>query len=284
MNTAIVSALPLSVPNEISYEIAAVTPKLAQQWLGLNTSNRKLKPAQVASFAEDMRAGRWVLNGEAIKFAGPAYAPTKLLDGQNRLHAVLKAGVPVSLAVVFGVDPTAQTTMDSGSKRTAADNLSIAGIQNSNVVAAAAAIALRARAGSLTSSSKSRPSNATIAEFIGENPDIIKSGVIGAKFGNKADVSATLVTYTHWVFSKISPEDAYTFWCDAAEKTGLASGDPILALTNRFAESRRSRERVSTPVALSAIFRAWNYRRDGKPLQRVMFTARGQNIEIPALR
>jgi hypothetical protein len=284
MNTAIVSALPLSVPNEISYEIAVVTPELAQQWLGLNTSNRKLKPAQVAAFANDMREGRWVLNGEAIKFSGPAYAPTKLLDGQNRLHAVLKSGVPVSLAVVFGVAPDAQLTMDSGSKRTAADNLSIAGIANSNIVAAAAAIALRAEAGMLNNG-KYRPSNALLGEFIQNNPSLVKSGVIGAKFGNKADVSATIVTYSHWVFAQISPEDAYSFWCDAAEKTGLSSGDPVLALTNRFAEARRSRERVPLPAALSAVFRAWNYRREGKPLQRVVFSSRnGGFVEIPEIK
>ena len=39
------------------------------------------------------------------------------------------------------------------------------------------------------------------------------------------------------------------------------------ALTNRFAEARRNRERMPKRVYLSLIYRAWNTRRDGKTMR-----------------
>ena len=277
MNTSTVTAHAA----EVSFAIVEVTPKQAQIWLGLNTSNRKLKPGQVTAFAEDMKAGRWALNGEAIKLAGPAYAPTKLLDGQNRLHAVLKAGVPVTLAVAFGVSATAQSTMDSGTKRTVADNLSIGGISHGAVLAAAAGIAVRAATGRL-GGGPVKATNAAIEEFIYENPSLIRSARISASLANKADVPASLVAYTHWVFSAIDPIAAEKFWRDAAEKVGLEYGDPVIAMTNRFAQARRVRERIAPEAAVSAIFRTWNHRRAGKSSDRMQINPRkGSPVIIP---
>lgn len=283
MTTAIVSK-PTPGPAQISYSVVSVTPALAQIWLGLNTANRKLKTGQIIAFAEDMKSGRWAMNGESIKLAGPSYAPTKLLDGQNRLHAILKANVPVTLLVVFGVEPSAQGTMDSGTKRTVADNLGISGIQNSHVVASSASLALRAAQGRL-GGGPVKATNAAIEKFIFDNHTIIQSAKYAIKFANKADVSASLVAYTHWVFAQIDPLAAEEFWRDAAEKVGLESGDPIIAMTNRFAQARRAKERISPEAAVSAIFRTWNYRREGKSLHKLIIVSRsGGAVEIPKLK
>lgn len=265
----------------ITVEIVEVTPELAQKWLGLNTANRRLKPRQIAAFAADMKSNRWRLNGEAIKLAGPAYAPTKLLDGQNRLHALLKSQTTVTMMVVFGLTADTQSTMDSGAKRTVADNLKIAGVSNGPIVAAAAGIALRIAAGK-TLGGGIDVTNATAEEFIYEHPDLIKSAEVANQFAHKADVPPSQVAYTHWVLAKIDPEQAYLFWRDASEKIGLAAGDPVIALTNRFAEARRNRERVPLPVVLSAVYRAWNYRRDGKTLRTIRTnSSNGGLVEIP---
>lgn len=276
MNTAIVTSAPARDNGSLSFEVVSVTPDLAQTWLGLNTSNRKLKPGQVAAFAADMKAGRWLLNGEAVKLAGPAYAPTKLLDGQNRLHAILKAGMTVQLLVVFGVPDGAQSTMDSGTKRTVADNLTIGGIQNATTVAAAASIAMRVAGGTINGGPV-RATNASAEEFIFNNPDIINSAAIAAKYAHRTDIPGSLVAYTHWVMAGIDQEDALAFWRDASEKIGLTAGDPVIALTNRFAESRRTNERVPLVASLSAIYRAWNCRRTGKTMRLVKFKSPGES-------
>jgi hypothetical protein len=255
-------------------EFIDVTPQIAQQWLGLNTSNRKLKKGNVATFANDMAAGRWKVNGEAVKLAGAPLAPTKLLDGQNRLHAVIRAGVTVRLLVVFGVDEDAQRTMDSGAKRTVADNVQMLGTKNAHVVASAASLALRIDDG-LYGSASGNLSNARVLDFIEDNPDLIRSAGVAVTYATRSEVPKSVVAYTHWRFSRLDLGEATGFWRDTAEKIGLESGDPVLALASRFQTARRNRERYAQPAAVAAVFRTWNARRAGQSMRSVAITAVG---------
>lgn len=264
--------------------VIEVSPELAQIWLGLNTANRKLKPHAVAAYAADMKAGRWALNGDAIRFAGSSTRPRKLLDGQNRLHAVMKAGVTVRMLVMFDIDEHLQITMDSGAKRTVADNLQITGARHTTNVAAAATLALLVETGRLAGGS--RLTNATIQAFIDENyNELERSADIAAKYARRADVAPAIVTYTHWIFCHLSPADADAFWRDAAEKVGLSHGDPVIALTNLFSEARRNRRTLDRRAQLSVIYRAWNDRRAGRTrsILKVM-SAKGGLITIPEPR
>jgi len=120
-----VSISNLPDPNEESrtYQEEIVTPELAAEYLRNNPQNRKIKEGRILGYAEQMRQGKWHQNGEALKFSKTG----KLLDGQNRLHAVIKAGVPVLFLVVRGLDELAQDTMDIGSNRSLVDLLSLRG-------------------------------------------------------------------------------------------------------------------------------------------------------------
>jgi hypothetical protein len=262
-------------------ELVTITPDLAQLWLGLNTDNRALKTGQIEAYARDLAEGRWWVNGDTVVFAGPRHMPTKLLDGQNRLHAVLKSGVPLRTFVVFGVDEGAQPSMDSGAKRTVADNLRIAGVQYASDVAAAAALAIRFQDGRVAGYG-SVVSNDRAVEFIAEHPDLVRSASVAVSTTKKAGVPKSYITYTHWRFSQLDLEAATVFWRDVAEKVGLEAGDPVLALYNRFAQARNSHERVSPGAAISGIFRAWNARRLGQPLARVQFNT--PTGDLPKIR
>lgn len=48
-------------------EAVDVTPELAETWLARNPNNRNLRKAVVDSYARDMQAGRWALNGGTLK-------------------------------------------------------------------------------------------------------------------------------------------------------------------------------------------------------------------------
>lgn len=279
--TSAILAFPESQTTHIAYREVEVTPELAQRWLGLNTSNRKLKPRQIEAYAVDMAAGRWVLNAEFVKFAGPEYSPTKLLDGQNRLHAVLKAGVPVTMGVAFGVPERAQNSMDSGSKRTVGDNLTIAGMPYGTLVGAIARVAMKVRDDRMNWGTVPY-TNVAVEQFISEHHELLRSAEIAGRYGVRADVSNAVVGYTHWVLAQIDPEAAFIFWRDAGEKVGLSAGDPVIAMTNWFATARRNRTQVPLPVALSIIFRAWNYRRADQTWSIVRVnSSKGGVIDIP---
>ena len=120
--------------------VVNVTPEKARIWLQ-KMKNRKpnMKPMadpHVEKLAQEMRAGRWVLNGETIKFNSRG----QLIDGQHRLYAVIKSECPIRSWVVFGIDdPDAFKTIDSLQlKRGANQILEMMGMKNTNCLAAIA--------------------------------------------------------------------------------------------------------------------------------------------------
>lgn len=109
-------------------------PKVAEAVLAeRNKGNRPPKPNKVQQFAADMTGNRWGLTGDTIKFGTDG----RLLDGQNRLAACVRSGVPFRTHVVFGIDPMLFGRMDVGKPRNAADVLHIAGYKYASTLAAA---------------------------------------------------------------------------------------------------------------------------------------------------
>lgn len=105
-----------------------ITPNIASIYLTRNTHNRKKKDKKIKEWAAVMRAGGWKLNGETIKF----YEDGTLADGQNRLEAVIRAGVPVEMEVRYGI-PNNITIFDIGSSRNMHDILTLSGYKQKNL-------------------------------------------------------------------------------------------------------------------------------------------------------
>jgi hypothetical protein len=115
-------------------DIVKVTPTIAKQWLATNTeNNRRVRQERVDFYAAEMLSGRWVeSSGETIKFDRSG----KLIDGQHRLAAIIKANKTMRMTVARNLDQSAFAVIDSGMARNGGDVLHIAGIPNANVLAA----------------------------------------------------------------------------------------------------------------------------------------------------
>lgn len=101
-----------------------VTPELAKEWLESAGTNRGISQNRVKTYAEDMKNGNWQYNGEEIKFNESG----ELIDGQHRLHAIIRANTPVKMDVKFGV-PDNVTLLDRGRPRSVADILRVGGME-----------------------------------------------------------------------------------------------------------------------------------------------------------
>lgn len=102
-------------------EIREVTPALAQEWLDARGPNRSLKPARIAVYASAMKAGQWRLTHQGIAFDEHG----RLIDGQNRLAAIIEAGVTVRMLCTWGLDAEAILDLDIGIPRTVPDCMKI---------------------------------------------------------------------------------------------------------------------------------------------------------------
>lgn len=110
-------------------EIITVTPLLAAEWLKNNITNRPL--AKAKDYADDMKAGRWRLTHQGIAFNTKG----QLIDGQNRLTAVIMSGCHVPMVVFFDCEPQSVDVLDIGKARTLGDVLKMRGVANANITA-----------------------------------------------------------------------------------------------------------------------------------------------------
>ena len=223
------------MPNSPTVEIVDVTPEMAEQWLSRNPNNRNLRGQVIDSYARDMAAGSWVLNGETVKIS-PA---GQLLDGQHRLNAVVEAGVTVPMIVVRDIPPEVMPTVDAGAKRTYADALKIQGEENTSVLAAVTRRAVlwtrgyRMKTGSMTPTATELTRSSSSTDACAAQPRWPR------RSPHSTLLPASIIGLCHWLFSDLDPDEAGWFLARFADGDGLAADDPIAALRNRDREDAR---------------------------------------------
>lgn len=82
--------------------IEDITPAKAREYLKKNIHNPRhgrMNRSVIKKYADDMKAGLWELNGEAIQFDEDGF----LKNGQHRLAAIIMAGVTVRMCVIRGI-------------------------------------------------------------------------------------------------------------------------------------------------------------------------------------
>lgn len=100
-----------------------ITPEKAAEYLTRNIVNRPLKKDKIRQYAAAMKAGKWQLTHQGIAFKSTG----ELGDGQNRLKAVIEAGVPVEMTVFYDMDAT---ILDRGTPRSDRDTLIMSGVDS----------------------------------------------------------------------------------------------------------------------------------------------------------
>ena len=90
-------------------ELKTITPAIAQTMLEKNTGNRAINRLHVENLAKEMKFGRWKVNGDTI-----CLNASRLIDGQNRLLAVLLSGVTIQSFVNEGLPSDVFDTKDVG--------------------------------------------------------------------------------------------------------------------------------------------------------------------------
>jgi len=270
------------VTKSVSASVVTIDPDTARDWLARNAANRNLRDAQVAKYAGDMTAGRWELTGAAIQFA----ADGRLLDGQHRLAAVVKANVTVAMFVVRGLPPSSQAYMDTGAKRTVADQLGIAGYKNNTILAAGARLALAWAAGRLGQPGRLVVSDPEIRAFLTAHPSLVVAAAFAAKERRAGlDIHPSVICAAHWGLTAAGHDTARVegFVQAMAEMRSTGPGDPKYALLQRINTARRNREHIEAADMLSMLIRAYNADYTGKKTSRIQVFAHGAAIDVPSI-
>ncbi len=116
-----------------------VTPEMAKTWLGNNFRNRPISDDTVEAYARDMTNGTWVPTHQGVAFNDR----DELIDGQHRLHAIVRCGLTIRMMVTFGLpsviagkEMTTMDAVDRGRMRSVADQLKIQhGLKDGSAIA-----------------------------------------------------------------------------------------------------------------------------------------------------
>ena len=95
-------------PVDCAPAFTPVSPEMARGWLRDAAGLPPPLLSHVAALAREMQAGRWARNPQPLCFARSG----RLLNGQHRLLAVLRAGVTVEMAVLRDLEDAAADTYD----------------------------------------------------------------------------------------------------------------------------------------------------------------------------
>ena len=102
------------------------SPEEAREILATrNNGNRKFKKAKIAQYKAAMLLGRWKHTPVPLIFEEHT---KRLLDGQNRLQAIVESGCSQQFVVCENAGPDIMQAIDQGASRTAADHLTTRGI------------------------------------------------------------------------------------------------------------------------------------------------------------
>lgn len=138
---------------------------MARKWLLYNPANRPLNEKRARQYAEDIKMGKWELNGEAIKF----YSDGTLADGQHRLRAVIIANMPIKSVVITGLSKDVKV-QDRGKNRSTSDIMRLKGY--SKDIASHKTVAI-AKLHYLIQKNITNVSDGLVEEFIIKNKDVL---------------------------------------------------------------------------------------------------------------
>ena len=211
-----------------------INRSIALKYLDKNTMNRYLNQKTIDRYAEQMRKGEWKVNGESIKFAEDG----TLLDGQHRLHAVVKANVKVTMPIFEGVTKDAIKTMDTGKTRTLADHLQIHGFKPVNKVdLKTIAAAIRILYDFESKCYRQRKIKITPTDaiaFLQSNETLFDSASFISEFRKQINIPPSILVSLHYLYSKKDEEAADYFFLSLSTGANLGEKSPILALRNKL--------------------------------------------------
>jgi hypothetical protein len=265
-------------------KVQTVTPQQAAIWLDThNRHNRPISEGTVERYTQEIKAGRWKVNGAAIVFG----VSKNLLDGQHRLKAVVAANKSIETVVTWGVEDDAFDTIDDGNKRSLADVLAIKQEYKPNLLSAGVRFLWVYATGQIETRDLRKGQIATkplLEKTLEKHPGLRQStkfySMIKSRPGGLL-VPAGQAIGLHYLFSLIDEAKADKFFDILQSGVGLHEGHPILALRARLISGKKeSSSNLTSSAIYFYVVTTWNSFVSDQPLRRLAFV---QDTPLPEI-
>lgn len=217
--------------------VETITPERARQILtdSEHVIQRAVSQKRVQRFAHAMREGQWMVTHQGIAFDPDGF----LIDGQHRLWGVIASKRHVEMTVAYDVPRSTFVSIDTGSARTPADVVKMAGYGQANQLSAASRMLLGyddvVGTASLVHTAINRVTTEDVIELlesprgqllIDTLPKAMQISTSMGKNGLRTWVTAALVVIRE---SGVSDELYVEFTDRLIDGVMLGSGSPLLA-------------------------------------------------------
>ena len=254
------------IDHVMASRIVLLTPDIALNWLKRNSDNRSFSRDSARLLAAEMNHGYWRENGEAVIFDTNGI----LIDGQHRLQAVVNSGHEYRVPIITGIQSMARPTVDTGKKRSGAQNLQMAGEKNASVLAAVLTLwkgyvahDLRAMTHPASAAPERRTTIPRIMEDLEEYPELkvaAQRSMALRPTGQGRALVSTSETALLWqaiTWSGATIERAEEFLASVLSGYNLSEGNPIIALRRRLIDQMGPGLKMDKRERLALILKTW---------------------------
>lgn len=259
-----------------------VTPEMAAAWVSptMNPRNRRAKKGRVDYFVSVIETGQYKYTGEPVQFSGFLDDGTaQLRNGQHRLIAIVRTGQPQTMLVVEGIDDDVMPYLDTGARRSFADNLEIRGISNARDLAAATGLHYTlsnpaTRKMMVTGGGTPIYTHADLGAWFDRHEALIRASLSPARraksvFGASVQgVGTAWILLTEHTASETGDVDEFFDRLVTDGPTGLRmSRDKVAPMVSlrrwmtRSVMDKRPRPRATIQTAI--LIKAWNFEQEG---------------------
>jgi hypothetical protein len=252
-----------------------ITPDIAIGLLKKNKINRILRTRKVNDYAKVMKEGGWKCIPDCICISTDGY----LINGQHRLHALIKANVTLYFSVAVNVEPELYMHVDNVLPRSGADTLKSAGLNGlaSKIAQAARNVIYEEENGNTL---RFWIPNYKIAEQVRKNPSLLRAvedvhGV--AKKGTKQMFSDAVASAYYFMLGS----ESWEFFEKLYTGENLPNDSPVIHLRNVLIDNMNNPLRkLSRFNKINLMKKAWNYYITGKPVGRSLSIKKNEKISI----
>ena len=252
-------------------QIATITPEWAQEILRQNVHNRHIRRSLVDKYAHAIQTNQFPLTHQGIAIGSNGV----LLDGQHRLLAIVKTGMPLETLLCTNCDPATFTVLDSGATRKSADVLRIEHVPSANTAAAAIRMYILYHdwTDKVWNGRVKVPTNDDIFNYYKSREDEINYAVQKCTYVRKTFKQLTnassLATFTLLALNKKhSVADIELFLQKLAHGTNLEEFCPVLRFRTAVFNGVLQNRRGNMPqLTLASIIKTYNYWQSETPVK-----------------
>jgi len=238
--------------------LVPVTPAFARRLIELNAENQRTHRHSLSDrYARDMATGRWIeKSGQTISVATNG----RIINGQHRIHAVVKSGKTVHFDLNMGVDPDAIIVIDAGPGRSATDVIRTSGGRDLSGIAAIVRWVLMWEMGTPTGrGGRFAPTPMELSQRYESESDLFNTAAArGGDAYSRGLTTKAVAGTAYFLFAKLNKAVADDLFDQIVSGLNLKGGDLGAAYRLRARLIARTSTKLARHEQLALFVRAWN--------------------------